>query len=56
VEAINAKGELYGFERTRAASAKPAHHIAREAESFGQEDDITVLSIMRMPDRNPALA
>jgi len=50
VEATNANGELYGFERTRAVSAQSAHHIAKEAESFGQEDDITVLSIMRTPD------
>jgi len=53
VEATNANGELYGFERTRAVSAQSAHHIAKEAESFGQEDDITVLSIMRTPDPVP---
>jgi len=56
LEATDANGDLYGFERTRAASDKPAHRIAREAELFGQEDDITVLSIMRMPDCNPAVA
>ena len=56
VEATNAKGELYGFERTRAVSAKSADHIAQAAELFGQEDDITVLSIMRMPDSDSAVA
>jgi serine phosphatase RsbU (regulator of sigma subunit) len=56
VEATNAKGELYGFERTRAVSAKSADHIAQAAELFGQEDDITVLSLMRMPDSDSAVA
>jgi serine phosphatase RsbU (regulator of sigma subunit) len=56
LEATNAKGELYGFERTRAVSAKSAHQIAKAAELFGQEDDITVLSITRMPDLDSVLA
>jgi Stage II sporulation protein E (SpoIIE) len=47
VEATNAKGELYGFERTRAISADTAERVARAAQDFGQEDDITVLSVMR---------
>ncbi|MGD0910696.1 MAG: PP2C family protein-serine/threonine phosphatase, partial [Terracidiphilus sp.] len=45
VEARNASGELFGFERTRAASAHPAGQIAHTAEEFGQEDDITVLTL-----------
>jgi phosphoserine phosphatase RsbU/P len=45
VEATNAKGELYGFERTRTISTRPASAIADAATTFGQEDDITVLSI-----------
>ncbi len=45
VEATNAKGELYGFERTRAISAESAYQIAKAAEQFGQEDDITVLTL-----------
>jgi phosphoserine phosphatase RsbU/P len=45
VEARNAQGELFGFERARAVSSQPADEIARTAESFGQEDDITVVTL-----------
>jgi len=45
VEARSAKGELYGFERTAILTLMPAQAIADEAKRFGQEDDITVLSI-----------
>jgi serine phosphatase RsbU (regulator of sigma subunit) len=45
VEARNARGELLGFERARALSTKPAEQVAAAAQSFGQEDDITVLTI-----------
>lgn len=44
-EARNSKGELFGFERTAAISAEPAKAIADAAKSFGQDDDITVVSI-----------
>lgn len=45
VEARNAAGELYGFERTAVLSMQTAGQIATTAEHFGQEDDITVLTI-----------
>jgi len=45
VEARDATGELFGFERTRAISGKSAGQIAKTAEQFGQEDDITVLTL-----------
>jgi serine phosphatase RsbU (regulator of sigma subunit) len=45
VEAMNAQSELFGFERARTASRQPAAAIALEAQAFGQNDDITVLSI-----------
>lgn len=45
VEARNAGGELFGFERTAAISMHSAAEIARAAENFGQEDDITVLTL-----------
>lgn len=45
VEARNARGELFGFERTRALSTHDADHVAAAAQRFGQEDDITVLSV-----------
>jgi serine phosphatase RsbU (regulator of sigma subunit) len=45
VEARSATGELYGFERTRAVSTRGAEEIASEARAFGQDDDITVLTV-----------
>jgi phosphoserine phosphatase RsbU/P len=50
VEARNAKGELFGFERTVAISDASADEIATAAEQFGQDDDITVLKITRLAD------
>ena len=47
VEAINAQHELFGFERTREISGKSADEIAGAAQAFGQEDDITVVTLMR---------
>ena len=49
VEARSSAGELFGFERTRAISGKPADQIARAAQAFGQEDDITVLTLTFAP-------
>ncbi len=45
VEAQSAKGELFGFGRTAALSTLSAGEIARAAQYFGQEDDITVLTM-----------
>jgi hypothetical protein len=45
VEARSPTGELFGFERTRALSTRGARQIARAAEEFGQNDDITVLTL-----------
>jgi hypothetical protein len=45
VEARSASGELFGFERTAAISTQSAEAIAQHAQQFGQEDDITVLSL-----------
>jgi len=47
VEAMNAQHELFGFERTREISGKSADEIAGAAQAFGQEDDITVVTLMR---------
>lgn len=47
VEARDAKGELLGFDRMEALTAKPAEDIAEAAQRWGQEDDITVLTVMR---------
>jgi sigma-B regulation protein RsbU (phosphoserine phosphatase) len=45
VEARSPQGELYGFERLPELTRMPAQAIADVAQSFGQEDDITVLTI-----------
>jgi hypothetical protein len=45
VEARSAAGELFGFDRTRDISAQSAQQIADAAARFGQEDDITVLTV-----------
>ena len=47
VEATNEKRELFGFERTQEISNQPATTIAETAQKFGQEDDITVVSVVR---------
>jgi serine phosphatase RsbU (regulator of sigma subunit) len=47
LEAMDAKGELFGFERTQAISGQTAKAIAAAALNFGQEDDITVLTLVR---------
>lgn len=49
LEARDAHGALLGFERTRAISGQSAAAIADEARRFGQEDDITVLSLVLVP-------
>jgi serine phosphatase RsbU (regulator of sigma subunit) len=48
VEATNSDGQLYGFERTRVLSMQSAASIAAAAQAFGQEDDITVLTVARL--------
>jgi serine phosphatase RsbU (regulator of sigma subunit) len=45
VEAQSPSGELFGFDRTRAISTQSAEDIAHAAQQFGQEDDITVLTV-----------
>jgi hypothetical protein len=49
VEARNPSGELFGFDRTAAISTQSAESIAAAAQAFGQEDDITVLSLAFAP-------
>jgi hypothetical protein len=54
VEAKNQQGELYCFECTRAISNQPAQAIAEAATQFGQEDDITVVTLIRESVEAPA--
>jgi hypothetical protein len=48
VEARDKSGQLFGFERTAAVSGNSADQIAKAAELFGQDDDITVLTLARI--------
>ena len=48
VEARNRHGELYGFDRTALIARNSADAIADVAREFGQEDDITVLTLSRI--------
>lgn len=50
VEATNKKRELFGFDRTQQISSQSAAEIAQTAKQFGQEDDITVVSVLRAPE------
>jgi sigma-B regulation protein RsbU (phosphoserine phosphatase) len=47
IEAQNPRGELFGFDRAKEISTQPAAAIAEAAKQFGQEDDITVVTITR---------
>lgn len=49
IEARNSAGELFGFERTAAIVTCAAEKIANAAQAFGQEDDITVLTLAFVP-------
>ncbi len=45
VEARSATGELFGFERTQTITKEPAGKVVKAAQAFGQQDDITVLTL-----------
>jgi hypothetical protein len=47
VEARDKAGVLFGFDRTAAITGQSADQIAKAAELFGQEDDITALTLAR---------
>jgi hypothetical protein len=48
VEARGSSGELFGFDRVHNLSNQSAFYIADAAKEFGQEDDITVLTVRRL--------
>ena len=50
-EAAGPDGELFGFERTESLleRARSAAEIADAAQAFGQQDDISVIAITRLP-------
>jgi Stage II sporulation protein E (SpoIIE) len=47
VEAMNARRELFGFDRTREISTTSAGKIVEAARAWGQNDDITVVAVRR---------
>jgi serine phosphatase RsbU (regulator of sigma subunit) len=51
VEAQDAEGRLFGFDRIEEMlrSGAGAAALANAAHAFGQEDDITVLTVARVP-------
>jgi phosphoserine phosphatase RsbU/P len=49
VEAQSPTGELFGFDRTRSISRQSANEISQAAQAFGQQDDITVLTLQFAP-------
>jgi serine phosphatase RsbU (regulator of sigma subunit) len=54
LEARSKSGELFGFERTAAITKNSAAAILDRAQEFGQNDDITVLTITRLPAKKTA--
>jgi hypothetical protein len=58
VEAMDADGQLFGFDRVlrllRATGS--ATEVARAAQNFGQEDDISVIAVTRTAAVEPVLA
>jgi serine phosphatase RsbU (regulator of sigma subunit) len=50
LEATNAAKELFGFERMKAlfATRPTAQEVVKAAADFGQDDDITALTITRL--------
>jgi hypothetical protein len=48
VEARTSAGELFGFDRVHNLSNQSAFYVAEAAKAFGQEDDITVLTVRRL--------
>lgn len=54
VEAASPVGELFGFDRTREISTTSAHEIAEAAKAWGQNDDITVVTVRRGTARDAA--
>lgn len=58
VEATNVDGKMFGFERVHelVQTAASAAEVASAAQGFGQEDDISVISVTRVEALTPALA
>ena len=57
-EAQDAHGQLFGFERIQELLRKPitAAELATVAQDFGQQDDISVVTVQRMAAMKEAFA
>ncbi|MFP5226843.1 MAG: PP2C family protein-serine/threonine phosphatase [Acidobacteriota bacterium] len=57
-EATDATGNLFGFERVRELlrASRTAAEVAAAAQNFGQEDDISIISVARAAAAEPVLA
>jgi len=54
VEARRPSGEIFGFDRVHNLSNQTAFYVAEAAKDFGQEDDITVLTVRRLAQAKAA--
>jgi serine phosphatase RsbU (regulator of sigma subunit) len=54
VEARRSSGEIFGFDRVHNLSNQSAFYVAEAAKDFGQEDDITVLTVRRLAQTKAA--
>jgi phosphoserine phosphatase RsbU/P len=54
VEARRTSGEIFGFDRVHNLSNQSAFYVAEAAKDFGQEDDITVLTVRRLAQTKAA--
>ena len=54
VEARRPSGEIFGFDRVHNLSNQTAFYVAEAAKEFGQEDDITVLTVRRLAQAKAA--
>jgi len=54
VEARRPSGEIFGFDRVHNLSNQTAFYVAEAARDFGQEDDITVLTVRRLAQAKAA--
>jgi serine phosphatase RsbU (regulator of sigma subunit) len=57
-EATDAEGHLFGFEQVHQLLQRgvSAAEVASAAQKFGQEDDISVISVTRTARMEPAIA
>ncbi|MGB6973204.1 MAG: PP2C family protein-serine/threonine phosphatase [Terracidiphilus sp.] len=56
IEARGKAGELFGFERAQSISKGSAESIAQAAQEFGQDDDITVVTLTRVDPQTQSVS